>query len=172
MNRKRLLIGGGLLIGIIFSGIALYLIFQGPHMRVQQNIRAFQAVTPLPPPGSLPRGIEPSPTTPEEARLRNPLEDTAQNRARGKVYYYYYCIFCHGERGDGSAPVGDSYMPKPSNLRQLKRDAYDDGKLLRAMLTGTGHEPVLERVVHPKHRWPLLLYVRTLIGKEDDLPGR
>ena len=90
------------------------------------------------------------------------MADTAADRARGKVYYDYYCVFCHGDKGDGNGPVGESYVPVPADLRAAKIQAYADGELLRAMLVGTGHEPVLGRVVHPEHRWYLVLYVRSM----------
>ena len=38
--------------------------------------------------------------------------------------------------------------------------ALSDGQLFQAMLTGPGHQPVLERVVPPEHRPYLVLYVR------------
>ena len=35
--------------------------------------------------------------------------------------------------------------------------------IIRAMLAGTGHEPVLNRVVLPDHRWYLVLYTRQFL---------
>jgi hypothetical protein len=37
-----------------------------------------------------------------------------------------------------------------------------DGELFAAMLLGVGHEPVMERIVQPAHRWYLVLYMRAL----------
>jgi hypothetical protein len=37
-----------------------------------------------------------------------------------------------------------------------------DGQLLLGMLTGTGHDPVLRRVVPEKAWWYLVLYVQQL----------
>ncbi|MDA8164526.1 MAG: hypothetical protein M0017_05785, partial [Desulfobacteraceae bacterium] len=87
-------------------------------------------------------------------------------------YYRYYCVFCHGENGVGRSPVGDSYMPAPPSLRQAGIGQLPDDQLLLAMLTGVGHDPVLERVVPPRHRWPLLLYVRSLSARKGNVPGR
>jgi hypothetical protein len=95
-------------------------------------------------------------------RLTNPLQPTPTILGAGKIYYSYYCVFCHGESGAGDGPVGHSYVPPPADLRSPRVAAYGDGRLLQAMLRGVGHEPVLERVVAPEHRWPLVLYVRTL----------
>lgn len=135
-----------------------------PDMEVQPNIRSFEAAMPVSPEGTAP--VEPWPyAVPGEAqaaRLTNPLAATAENVARGAVYYGYYCAFCHGANGDGNGPVGESYVPRPADLRAAKIQGYSDGKLLRAMLMGTGHEPVLTYVVHPEHRWYVVLYVRSL----------
>jgi len=85
-----------------------------------------------------------------------------RRRARGRIYYDYYCVFCHGTDGRGNGPVGQSYMPKPSDLTDPSVQRQSDGELLRKSLTGTGHEPVLARVIPPEHRWYLVSYVRSL----------
>jgi hypothetical protein len=61
-------------------------------------------------------------------------------------------------------------MPSPTDLHAPKVLKMSDGELLRAMLLGVGHEPVLSRVVFPEHRWYLVGYVRTL-GKEPRAPA-
>lgn len=91
-------------------------------------------------------------------------------RDRGKVYYNYYCVFCHGENGQDDGPVGYSYMPGPTDLHAPRIVEMTDGDLMRAMLLGIGHEPVLSRIVHPDHRWYLLSHVREL-GKTPRLPA-
>jgi mono/diheme cytochrome c family protein len=116
---------------------------------------------PATPAGVVPVDLEsPLPTADDASRLRNPLPATKENIARGKVYYNYYCVFCHGEQGDGAGPVGEAYVPVPADLRSRKILAYSDGQMLRAMLLGEGHAPVLQRTVYPEHRWYLVLYVR------------
>ena len=142
---------------------ASYLVFSGPRMRNQPHIRAYQAELPLPPSNTVPVELTSiPPLAGDVATMKNPLPTTADNVARGKVYYQYYCLFCHGEKGDGNGPVGESYVPRPSDLRSAKIQSYRDGELLRSMLRGVGHEPVLERTVLPEHRWYLSLYVRSL----------
>ncbi|HEY3307196.1 MAG TPA: hypothetical protein VGJ93_01960 [Desulfuromonadaceae bacterium] len=141
-------------------GIVLY---NGPRMTVQPHLRSFQAVLPNLPAETTPVQIpEKLPSVAQASKIRNPLKGTSGNLHRGKVYYHYYCVFCHGENGDGHGPVGQSYLPTPADLRSVKINNYQDGQLLRAMLTGIGHEPVLERVVPPQHRWFVVLYVRSL----------
>lgn len=149
------------LFGAIVFG---YILVNGPRMTVQHHVREFQMVLPPPAPGtvSVTRLSEPAPAPGEAAGLRNPVAPSPAALAQGEVYYSYYCVFCHGPAGAGNGPVGDSYIPKPADLRLARLTAYGDGQLLRAMLTGVGHEPVLERVVPAPHRWPLILYLRSL----------
>ena len=157
---------------LLAAGIAVsvmgYVLYEGPRMRMQPNLRAYQAEVPPMPGGAVPTGtpdVAPNgraPAAEEALGMANPVPASGDSVARGKVYYQYYCVFCHGDSGDGNGPVGQSYVPKPTDLRTPKISGYSDGQLLRAMLAGVGHEPVLEKVVPPEHRWPLVNYVRTL----------
>lgn len=140
------------------------LLVRGPRMTVQHHLREFQLELPAPPPGTVAvtPWSEPAPAPGDAAALASPLPATRATLTQGGVYYGYYCLFCHGPAGAGDGPVGDSFVPRPADLRLPKTAAYSDGELLRAMLTGVGHEPVLERVVPAAHRWPLLHYLRSL----------
>lgn len=147
---------------IVSASVIGYLLLTGPRMRVQPNIRSFQMVTPVMSANSIPvvAAIEPLPTNEEAAKMVNPLAENAENIAKGKIYYGYYCGFCHGEKGDGFGPVGLSYNPVPTDLRTAKVLSQSDGNLLLSMLTGTGHSPVLQKVISTDYRWYLVLYVR------------
>ncbi len=159
---------------IIFGGSVVgYLLFTGPRMYVQPNIRVFQAQVPLTPPGTVPvvNPFEPLPAKDEIKKLTNPVEKTSENYARGKIYYGYYCAFCHGDKGDGFGPVGYSYNPVPVDLHIAKVRSMPDGELLYSMLKGTGHAPMLERIVLPEYRWYLVLYVRQLNSESYPIPA-
>ncbi|WP_224984101.1 c-type cytochrome [Geomonas agri] len=149
------------LLGAVLFG---YILVRGPRMTVQHHVREFQMVLPAPPAGTVAvaPAISRAPGEAGAAALTNPVAATPAALAQGETYYGYYCVFCHGATGAGDGPVGNSYVPRPADLRLPKVAAYRDGELLRAMLTGTGHEPVLERVVPPGHRWPLVRYLRLL----------
>ncbi len=156
-------------------GIVIFFTFMfiGPHMRVQQHIRAYQKTMPLPPKGIVP--VEQDryevPSAALARGMKNDLPDTPATRERGKVYYGYYCLFCHGGNGQGDGPVGYGYMPVPTDLHAAKVLQMSDGDLMRAMLIGIGHEPVLPRIVVPEHRWYLVAYVRAL-GKTPRQPAQ
>lgn len=159
---------------VLFAALFGYILYRGPRMTQQHHFRDFQMVPPAPAAGTV--GVEPAadrvPRGAQAAQLTNPLQRTPRELDAGRVYYRYYCVFCHGESGAGDGAVGRSYHPRPADLRAGKVAAYGDGQLLRAMLTGVGHEPVLERVVPPEHRWRLALFVRSLAQQASaPLPG-
>jgi mono/diheme cytochrome c family protein len=157
-------LGIGLVILIVVLGVVSYLLFTGPYMVDQAHLRSFQARMPPTPAGVVPVSDPwpPVPSAEEAAKLTSPVAATDENRARGRIYYEYYCRSCHGDKGDGNGPVGESYDPKPADLRAAKVKALSDGELLRASLAGVGHEPVLGYTVLPQHRWYLVVYVRAL----------
>jgi len=150
---------GAVLIGGAFALVLL----RGPRMWTQEHVRTFQSAVPDMPPGVAPV-TDTQPLVPagaEAAGVPNPLAPTPENTARGLVYYQYYCLFCHGAIGDGNGYVGQSYVPKPADLRTPEIQSRADGDLLRAMLLGAGHAPVLEEIVPEQHRWFLVLAMRS-----------
>lgn len=165
-DTKRRLINAAVFVipaGLVTAVVAIYFVLESPRMYRQPNFRTFNSIFPPPPAVSKPQlesGFDlrqiPSPNS------KNPIASTTENIAKGKTYYSYYCIFCHGEKGDGEGPVGMSYTPVPADLRQDKIAKLDDAALYKAMLTGIGHEPVLEKVVLPAHRWYVVMYIREL----------
>ena len=166
MNKKIVIIAGIISVALLaLAGLFVFVFVTSPHMKVQPHVRAFQMEMPPLPEGVVTVEVPATlPTAGEAAGLANPLPASRENIMRGRVYYHYYCLFCHGEEGKGDGPVGESYVPVPTDLESAKIAGYKDGVLLRAMLTGIGHDPVLERVVPPQHRWYLVLYVRSLKG--------
>jgi len=82
--------------------------------------------------------------------------------ARGKFAYDAYCAFCHGAKGDGEGPVGQSFAPSVPALRAAKIQTMNDQALTSVIFTGDGHYPVLARIVPPDDRPSLLMYVRAL----------
>ncbi len=161
---KKIAAGLILIIAAVVAAVALYLMFSGPRMRVQPKLVPLQAQMPPLPQGIVPVSVELSavPSVQAAVQLRNPLPDTDHTRQTGRVYYGYYCAFCHGQTGRGDGPVGNSYTPVPTDLTLPRVQTLSDGALYRAMLTGIGHEPVLDYVVDPNARWYIIRYVHTL----------
>jgi mono/diheme cytochrome c family protein len=161
---KKIAAGTVLVVAAIIAVEALYLMFSGPRMRVQPKIVPLQARMPDLPQGIVPVSTEPSaiPSVQAAAQLRNPLPDTEHTRQTGRVYYGYYCAFCHGQTGRGDGPVGVSYTPAPTDLALPPVRTLSDGALYRAILTGVGHESVLSYVIEPEARWYIVSYTRHL----------
>ena len=177
----RVILRVGIALMLLGTGYFVYLLFAGdswtidppwyssnPRMYVQPHVRTYQEFMPHPPAGAVPRqdARGPLPTS-RQATTLTVAPATARDLAAGGVYYEYYCLACHGPIGDGNGPVGESYVPRPADLRSRRVAGYSDGQLLRAMLLGVGHEPVLEYTVLPEHRWPLVHYVRQLRATND-----
>lgn len=165
MNRsmKRTLIGCAIVAVFTGAGVLLVKVANGPRMYHQESIRLFEAEMPLPPRDSVPVCVPAGPPGAEEAaHMVNPLAATMENIGKGRTYYGYYCRFCHGDDGRGETDVAEGYLPKPARLDAPRVAQMGDGELVRAMLLGTGHQPVLGRIVPPEAYWPLSLFVRTL----------
>ncbi len=150
---------GPLIVVLAVAGYVLYLMFSGPHMRVQPKILPYQALLPAVPEGVTPVAWR---QTPNLESVRKPVADTEATRRIGQAYYRDYCAFCHGQAGHGDGPVGRSYVPTPTDLTTPTVRSLSDGALYRGMLTGIGHTPVLDYVVDPNAPWFIVRYVRTL----------
>lgn len=153
MKKKFLILFG--VLGLAFMVTAIVLLLSGPRMKNQPSVQAFDTIAALPPEDAVFLDHEPF----DASEMKLPAINAA-NLERGKVYYGYYCIFCHGDDGRGNGPVGQSYVPKPADLRRDSVRLYDIEKLYYSTFTGTGHSPVLERVI-PEHQRPFILaYIR------------
>lgn len=144
---------------VISCLVAAALTSCGPRMREQPNIHAYDRRMPVMPANAVPTSgalmdIQTSQTAPPP-----PGPNDAAN---GKIFYGYYCLMCHGSIGDGNGPVGESYLPKPSNLTTAAIKSYSDVQLYTKMLHGVGHDPIMSQTVPPDQRWPILRYIKNL----------
>jgi hypothetical protein len=128
-----------------------------PRMKSTPSIKPYQQRLPDTPRGAVPyaQGAAMKPTAPVPK-----VPATAANVELGGVYYTYYCQMCHGEgaRGDGS--VGHSYTPPAPALNTARVRAMTDDELIRKMLSGIGHDPVLPSTVPRERRGYLVAYLR------------
>lgn len=168
MMRRIVIVAWCALIG---SAVLSYCFFTGPHMKLQANWRPYRFARPAAPEGTSP-AAPPRDTVPVAALATDwsVPPPTPQALARGRVYYGYYCLACHGAKGDGAGPVGESYDPQPADLRRPPLAALSDRELLGKMLTGVGHEPALESVIPMEHRPWLVTYVRSLAQATNAVP--
>ncbi len=101
----------------------------------------------------------------EEAgkKLRNPLPKTPENLAEGKRVYEYYCIHCHGEKGNGqgSIVVAEKFPAPPSYYGpQLKE--LPEGKMFHSITYGKNLMGSHASQLTPEERWKVILYVQAL----------
>lgn len=141
--------------GLAVAVAVVLLLFSGPRMRTQPSLKAFQSKVNLPPGSSVPYTPAGPVDSPVEVK-----EATATSTEKGKTYYGYYCVFCHGEDGKGNGPVGESYMPRPADLTSDSIRNYSLSKLYDASFTGIGHSPVLENVIPGEHKSSILIYLK------------
>ncbi len=147
---------------LLLVAITLALTSCGPRMENQPSVRPYSRQMPAMQPGSTPTtGRIQTLMLEGSVPINSPIPPGKENLANGRIYYGYYCLTCHGDKGDGNGHAGESYVPKPADLSSPRIAAMSDGELYRQMLTGIGHDPVMEETVLPDHRWPLVLYVRT-----------
>ena len=134
----------------------------GPRMREQVSVKPYDRQMPAMPAGAVPTTGRLQTLTAAQAKLKvNPLRGSREALANGRIYYGYYCIMCHGAKGDGNGPVGQSYVPKPTDLSSSKISRLTDGQLYGSMLHGIGHDPVMSQTVPLNQRWRIVTYVRS-----------
>ncbi len=135
-----------------------------PRMRDQPSIKPFERQMPEVPRNRIPyQSPVALPLTEEQAAsAANPVIPTPQAISLGRIYYGYYCAMCHGAQGRGEGSVGVSYVPMASDLTASEALGESDGELAYAMVSGEGHEPVLEATVPLARRWHIVLYLRSL----------
>ena len=82
----------------------------------------------------------------------------------GKTAYGYYCVHCHGKNYDGYGTVGQSFAPKPRDLRDTKVQAMHDGALFKEISFGIpdGRQPALATTIAPDDRWRVIAFVKSL----------
>ncbi|MBF0441568.1 MAG: hypothetical protein HQK54_06660 [Oligoflexales bacterium] len=156
MNKKWMIFGilyVTCTVGII-SIFFFYVIYTAPRMQHQVKIDDYTAIMPKAISGSIQANID------IDKSEVSDLNDNGENFRKGRILYGYYCIFCHGQKGMGDGPVGESYEIAPSNLNgdRIKKLSYLE--IADRMVKGLGHEPVLSQVVDEKSRRFISLYIK------------
>lgn len=99
-----------------------------------------------PPEGTRARGraYYPYPNAPFKAaeNLKNPLPaGDPEVIAKGQLYYEKFCIYCHGEKGNGKgvrATVAPKMTVKPPSLLTDKARNFSDGRIYHIIYNGQG----------------------------------
>ncbi|MCS7153628.1 MAG: cytochrome c [Bacteroidia bacterium] len=98
--------------------------------------------------------------------LKNPLPATPENIAEGKRLYEYYCIHCHGEKGNGRGTLVEAgkYPQVPSYYGPQLRD-LPEGKMFHSITYGKNLMGSHASQLSPEERWKVILYVQELRAK-------
>jgi mono/diheme cytochrome c family protein len=151
-------------IAAIGVGVSTHPIACYPRMRETPSVLPYERRAP-----DMPKGLEPfaaenvyPPALQPPEPTANPVPRTAASVRLGRIYYGYYCEQCHAAGGTGAGPVGRSYVPVAPALNTPAVRGLTDYRLTQAMVTGTGHAPVLETTVPPDRRWYIVNYLRSL----------
>ena len=143
------------------------------RMSEQESIRAYETSIPEMPKGTLSTtgGIQILKDTDPE-NLKNPIPDSVQAAAQGKIKYGYYCVMCHGPEADGVGTVGQSFYPLPTNLKSTEVQNRSDGYLYKVITLGGRRSPPLAATVGEEDRWLIVRYIRSLnpeaVAKRDE----
>lgn len=84
--------------------------------------------------------------------------------ARGRQTYQYYCIHCHGKYHDGYGTVGQSFAPKPRDLRGANVQQMANGRIFHEISYGIpgGRQPALATTMAVAERWQVIGYLKSL----------
>ncbi len=113
----------------------------------------------------------PRPEPPAEfASMKNPLEPTPDNLAKGKALFDANCAVCHGPTGLGNGTAAGPLNPRPANFTTPIHSALPDGYWFWRLSKGGGVPPFnttssamppWESALSADQRWLVILYEHT-----------
>jgi mono/diheme cytochrome c family protein len=129
----------------------------------------------LPPAGTIPVGFVKFdyPNTKDgyelaSTEVKNPLEQTQQNLADGKILFEHFCSPCHGVTGQGDGLVVQHGFPPPPSYSkgQSSRGGamkdLTDGKIYHTVTYGVNAMGSYASQLAPEERWKVIMYVHHL----------
>lgn len=102
-----------------------------------------------------------APVPAEYAGLTNPLGTEAADE--GAEVFKTNCQACHGPRGHGDGPAGQSLDPRPRNLAEIQTEASDDFLFWRIREGKPGTSMVAWKgILTHEQIWQTVSFIRTL----------
>jgi len=116
------------------------------------------------PRGTIPYNIEKS----DENRIltglnmKNPILINENNLQVGKAKYEVFCIYCHGEQGDGQGYLVTSgrYPYKAADLLSDKMKKAPDGEIFHVISVGWGIMGAHASQINQEDRWRIAAYIK------------
>ena len=99
--------------------------------------------------------------------MKNPVEATPENIAKGKALYEGKgtCFNCHGKDGKGDGPAGAILNPSPRNFTNCKfHKKRKDGELFWVIKNGspgTGMVSLIPAAITEEEAWTIINYERS-----------
>ena len=90
---------------------------------------------------------------------------------RGKAWFLFGCMACHGEMGKGDGPASKSFNPLPRDLTDAQyMQGLTDDYLFNVIKAGGGafqkpNMPGWSHLLKDEEIWNLIAYIRTLSNK-------
>jgi mono/diheme cytochrome c family protein len=100
-----------------------------------------------------------------DKNVKNPLPDTPENRADGKVAYSHYCVACHGNDGQNTGvPFAEHISPPIPSLASPDVQKYSDGQLKWVLDNGIEPSgmPGSKGTLSDDELWSIVLFLRHL----------
>ena len=153
----------------IVSGVVIFFLVQAlcgcdyARMKEQDALRTYKTEIPEMPGRTIPvtGGLQVLREANPE-KLRSPVPFTRESARLGKEDYGYYCVMCHGFKGDGNGTVGQSFYPLPTGLKSSHVQKQSDGKLFYTITFGLNRHPPLGFMITEADRWAIIHYIRSL----------
>lgn len=99
---------------------------------------------------------------------KNPIENTQANLFLGESLYKSYCIYCHGEKGDGKGDLflRGLYNYPPKSLISEKMKTVSDADIYHVISVGYGIMAAHNVQVNSHERWLISSYVKNVLQKK------
>jgi mono/diheme cytochrome c family protein len=133
------------------------------RMNETESVKTYEAPMPEMPEGTIPiqGGLQVFRDIDVE-EMKNPLPYDVGSVARGKRAFGYFCIMCHGPKGEGYGTVGQSFYPLPANLMEDFVQEQTDGDLFYTITFGYERHPPLGDTAAEIDRWAIVHFIRSL----------
>jgi mono/diheme cytochrome c family protein len=99
--------------------------------------------------------------------LKNPLDATDENLAKGEHNFIIYCAICHGTNGEGDGNIvkREKFPPPPTYFNDYMMQ-LPEGKMFFTIHYGKGLMGSYASQLSKEERWQIILFVRNMQGVE------
>ena len=98
--------------------------------------------------------------------LRNPLPESPEAIAAGRMHFADHCASCHGNDGSGRTEIGRNLYPKAPDMRSARTQSLTDGEIFAIIKDGvrlTGMPAWGDVAGHDDpDNWKLVAFIRHL----------